>query len=52
MNGVLWLSAEAETGGETWQYYIGAVSGTVVILTGTEAAVPAMEGVLAALTVE
>ena len=34
------------------EYYIGAVSGTVMILTGTEAAVPAMEGVLAALTIE
>ncbi len=52
VNGVLWLSAEAETGGETRQYYIGAVSGTVIILSGAQDAVPAMEAVLASLAVE
>ena len=52
VNGRLWLTAAAETEGETRLFYIGAVNGTVITLAGDGEAGPAMEEVLASLTVE
>ena len=52
VNGVLWLAASAEKDGAARHYRVGAVNGTVVIMAGDENAAPAMEAVLAALTVE
>ncbi len=52
VNGILWLSASAEQNGTARHCRLGAVNGTVVILAGDEKAAPAMEAVLAALTVE
>ena len=52
VNGLLWLAAVRENGGETIQYHTGAVKGTVIILAGAEDAAPVMEAVLSSLTVE
>ena len=52
VNGSLWLAAAPEKDGAVRYYRLGAVNGTVIILAGDEKAVPAMEAVLSALTVE
>ena len=52
VNNVPWLAAVSEQSGTARHYRLGAVNGTVIILAGDEKAAPAMEAVLAALTVE
>ena len=52
VDGILWLAAKTEKDGETRLYHTGAVNGTVIILSGTEGAAPAMEEILSSLTVE
>lgn len=52
VNGRRWLNATTEKEGETLLHHIGAVNGTVIMLSGTENTAPAMETVLSSLTVE
>jgi len=51
VNGILWLTAAAEKGGEAVRFYAGAVNGTIIILAGSEGAAPAMAAILSSLAV-